>query len=106
PVLPIGASLGAAVEADRIRRAVESLGDDHALKDATRELAARGVSAVPYLLEAMERRGPVVRRRASDMLTFIVKPRAALDYDPDAPTETRLRQVAHLRRLLAAGVRG
>jgi lipopolysaccharide export system ATP-binding protein len=97
---PIGGSISAVLEQEKVRRAVEGLADDHALKTSMTELAARGAVIVPALLEAMERRDATLRRRAFELLKFVAKEHAPFDYDPDGPTESRLRQVAYLRARL------
>ncbi|MBP3958521.1 LPS export ABC transporter ATP-binding protein [Gemmata sp. G18] len=101
---PVGQALGgpmaAVLELEKIRRAVEGLADDRTLKASMVELVARGAAAIPALLEAMERRDAVLRNRAFEVLKFVAKDSGALDYDPNATTESRLRQVAHLRAKL------
>jgi lipopolysaccharide export system ATP-binding protein len=42
----------------------------------------------------------VLRRRAFEVLKFVAKEHAPLEFDPDAPDDTRLRQVAYLRAKL------
>jgi hypothetical protein len=83
-----------------VRRAVEGLADNRTLQASMVELASRGFSAVPALLEAMERRDAALRSRAFDMLKYVAKDYAPFDYDPDAPHDVRLRQVAYLRARL------
>jgi len=98
PVGPVmGGSMSAILDMEKIRRAVESLADDRTLKAATVELATRGQAVISALLEAMERREAILRKRAFEVLKFIAKEHAPFDYDPDATTEIRLRQVAYLR---------
>ncbi|MFM8271246.1 MAG: LPS export ABC transporter ATP-binding protein [Gemmata sp.] len=97
---PVGGSMGAVLEQEKIRRAVESLTDDGALKGAMLELATRGTAAIPVLLEALERRDPLLRTRAFLVLKHIAKDYGALDYDPEAAPDVRLRQVAYLRAKL------
>ena len=81
-----------------IRRAVESLADDAKVKAATVELVSKwGVAALPVLLETLERRSPLLRRRAFEVLKFLAKEHAPLEFDPDGPDEARLRQIAYLR---------
>jgi lipopolysaccharide export system ATP-binding protein len=94
---PTGSAVSAILELEKLRRAVEKLADDHTLRAATVELAARGLAAVPALLEAMERREAVLRKRAFEVLKFLAKEHAPFEYDPEANTEVRLRQVAYLR---------
>jgi lipopolysaccharide export system ATP-binding protein len=96
---PAGGAVSAILELEKLRRAVERLAatDDQLVKAATVELASRGLSAVPALLEAMERREAVLRKRAFEVLKFLAREHAPFEYDPDANTEVRLRQVAYLR---------
>ena len=93
-------SVSQLLEQEKLRREVENLTDDRKVKPATVELVSRGPAVVPLLLEAMERRDAVLRRRAFEVLKFVAKAHAPLDYDPDAPDEVRLRQVAYLRAKL------
>ncbi len=88
------------LEVEKVRRAVEGLADDRTLKASMVELAARGPAAITSLLEAMERRDATLRKRAFEVLKYVAKEYGALDFDPDAATETRLRQVAYLRAKL------
>jgi lipopolysaccharide export system ATP-binding protein len=96
----LGGSMSAVLEFEKIRRAVEGLADDRTLKASMVELATRGTATIPTLLEAMERRDATLRRRAFEVLKYVAKDYLPLDYDPDAATETRLRQVAYLRAKL------
>jgi hypothetical protein len=93
-------SVSQLLEQEKLRREVENLIDDRKVKAATVELVARGAAVIPLLLEAMERRDPVLRRRAFEVLKFVAKTHGPLDYDPDAPDDVRLRQVAYLRAKL------
>jgi len=97
---PLAGSAGAVLELERLRLAVESLADDRMVKSATVELARRGEAAIGVLLEALERREPVLRKRAFEVLKFVAKGAGLLDFDPDAPDDIRLRQVAYLRARL------
>ena len=94
--------MAAILDQEKVRRLVEGLAaaDDGTVRTSTRELAARGAVIVPALLEAMERRDATLRRRAFELLKFVAKDYAPFDYDPDATTEVRLRQVAYLRARL------
>jgi len=83
-----------------IRRLVESLADDAKVKAATVELVSKKGAAIPVLLEALERRSPILRRRAFEVLKFLAKEHAPLDFDPDAPDEVRSRQIAYIRAKL------
>jgi hypothetical protein len=48
----------------------------------------------------MERRDATLRRRAFEVLKFVAKEYGPLEFDPDGPSDVRLRQVAHLRARL------
>ena len=96
----MGGSLSAVLDLEKLRRAVEGLADDRTVKAATMELMGRGIAAIPALLEAMERRDATLRRRAFLVLQSVAKEHAPFDYDPDAPADVRMRQVAYLRARL------
>ena len=96
----LGGTAGAILELERLRNAIEKLTNDHTLKAAMMELIARRETAIPLLLEALERREPVLRRRAFEVLKLIVKDAGALEFDCEAPADVRLRQVAYLRARL------
>jgi lipopolysaccharide export system ATP-binding protein len=86
------------LELERMRRFVEGLRSNETVRAATEELARRGRSAVPVLIEALERRELDLRVRAAEVLKHIVGP---IDFDPYAvPDEARLRQIAILRHRL------
>lgn len=92
----VGGMLGMEV----LRRTMESLADDTKVKAATMDLVSKGPVAIPILLEALERRDPVLRRRAFEVLKYLAKEHSPLDFDPDGPDDVRLRQVAYLRAKL------
>jgi len=97
-----GGSVGQLLDREKIHRNIEMLlkGDEPQIKAATVELVQRGSSAVPVLLESLERREVMLRRRAFEVLKFIVLKSGQarpLDFDPDGPDDVRLRQVAYLR---------
>ena len=98
--VPVGGSMAAVLDLEKLRRAVEGLADDRTMKASTVELMARAAAAVPALLEAMERRDATLRRRAFEVLKYVAKEYAPFDYDPDAAAEVRTRQVAYLRARL------
>jgi lipopolysaccharide export system ATP-binding protein len=100
PVGSFTGSVGQLLEMEKLRRTVEELADDRRVKAATVELVTRGAAAVPVLLEALERRDPVLRRRAFEVLKHVARAHGPLDYDPDARDDARLRQVAYLRAKL------
>ena len=97
---PSSSSMSAVLDGEKVRRAIEGLADDRTVKASTVELAGRGVAVVPALLEALERRDANLRRRAFELLKFVAKEHAPFDYDPDGPSDSRLRQVAYLRARL------
>jgi lipopolysaccharide export system ATP-binding protein len=99
---PLGGTAGAILEAERLRVAVEQLMDDRTLRAGMVELNNRGERAIPALLEALERRDAVLRRRAFEFLKHVARTHGPLEFDPDAPDEVRLRQVAYLRVKLRA----
>jgi lipopolysaccharide export system ATP-binding protein len=96
----VAGSAASVLDLERVRRAVEGLANDSAVKASTVELAARGVSVAPALLEAMERRDATLRRRAGEVFKFVAKAFGPFEYDPDAPYDVLLRQVAHIRAKL------
>lgn len=100
PPVGAGGPMAAVLEMEKVRRAVEGLADDRTLKASMVDLVARGAATVPVLLEALERRDATLRTRAFEVLKYVAKDQGAFEYDPDAPAETRLRQVAHLRAKL------
>lgn len=102
PLGSLGGVAGTILEHEKVRIAVEQLAnaDDRTMAIATRELYNRGLAAVPVLLEALERRDPVLRRRAFELLKVVARDAGPLDYDPDASDDVRLRQVAYLRAKL------
>jgi lipopolysaccharide export system ATP-binding protein len=97
---PLGGSTSAILELEHLRQTVEKLANDHTLRTAMVELVARGDIAIPVLLEALERREQILRRRAFEVLKVVTKSSGSLDFDSDAPPDVRLRQVAYLRAKL------
>jgi lipopolysaccharide export system ATP-binding protein len=97
---PLSGTAGAVLELERLRRAVEGLGDDRTVKAGTVELARKPASSIPVLLEALERREPLIRRRAFELLKYLARDAGPLEFDPDAAADVRLRQVAYLRARL------
>ncbi|MCS6864984.1 MAG: LPS export ABC transporter ATP-binding protein [Gemmataceae bacterium] len=95
--IPNRGALHAILELEKLRRAVENLTNDHAVKASALEIVARGAAAIPVLLEAMERRDALLRQRAFEMLKLVAKEHAPFDYDPNATMDIVLRQVAYLR---------
>lgn len=83
------------LEAERMRRFVEGLRHNDTLRSSTEELLRRGKTAVPVLIEALERRELDLRVRACEVLKHII---GAFEFDPYAPDEAlRMRQIALLR---------
>jgi lipopolysaccharide export system ATP-binding protein len=106
PAAKLPASLlgtaSAILEQERLRQTVEKLASesDVILRGAMVELVARGAIAIPPLLEALERREAVLRRRAFEVLKLVGKNYGSLEFDPEAVADVRLRQVAYLRAKL------
>lgn len=96
----LGGTAGAILELERMRQIVEKLVHNHSLKAATIELISRGEAAIPSLVEALERRESILRRRAFEVLKVVAKNFGLLEFDADAAAEVRLRQVAYLRAKL------
>jgi lipopolysaccharide export system ATP-binding protein len=88
---------GSVLDHERMRLAVEKLADDRLVRAGMLELTRRGAEAIPVLLEALERREPMLRRRAFELLRYLASHAEPLEYFPDAPEEIRVRQVAYLR---------
>ena len=86
------------LEDEKNRRLVEQLRDRATMPDAWHELAGKGDSAVPVLLETLERRELDLRHMAHRLLESVTG--QELEFQADAADETRLRQVAHLRARL------
>jgi lipopolysaccharide export system ATP-binding protein len=93
-------AVGGILGLELLRRDIESLTDDGKVKDAMVSIVAKGPAAIPLLLEALERREATLRRRAFEVLKYLAKDHAPLNFDPDAADETRLRQTAFLRAKL------
>jgi lipopolysaccharide export system ATP-binding protein len=88
----------ALLEQEKMRRLVEALADDARWQPAWHDLSARGLDAVPVLLEALERREVKIRHLAFRLLEQVTG--ETLAYSSDAPDDVRLKQVAHLRAKL------
>ena len=87
------------LEEEHTRRLVEELmGDEDQYRASYAELAARGEVAVPFLLEAMDRRDMEMRRRAFAVLQHLTQGQAV--FDPHAPAPFRQEQIARLREQL------
>ncbi|MBY0514288.1 MAG: LPS export ABC transporter ATP-binding protein [Gemmataceae bacterium] len=100
PAGTLSSPVGTLLEQEKLRRWVEHLADDARMKAATTELVTRGAAAVPPLLDALERREAVLRRRAFEVLKYVAREHLPFDFDPDGPPEPRLRQAAVLRARL------
>jgi lipopolysaccharide export system ATP-binding protein len=86
---------------DMARRLVDSLmGDEAQFRAAYTELAQRPDTAIPALVEALERRDMELRRRALAVLQQMLG--EAVAFDPFAPESLRRQQVAVLRDRLSA----
>jgi lipopolysaccharide export system ATP-binding protein len=97
---PLSGTAGVVLELERLRRAIDGLTDDRTVKAATVELARKPASSIPILLEALERREPIIRKRAFELLKYVARDAGPLEFDPDAAADVRLRQVAYLRSRL------
>lgn len=102
------ASPMAALSWERLRMAVEQLLVDDQLAVATRTIAAYGRSALPILLDALERDEAVLRHRAYELVRFIVRQYGPFEsgepiivpFDPVASADVRSRQIRYLRQRL------
>jgi hypothetical protein len=81
------------LEQERIRRLVENLRTPEQAT-AAEELVRKGASAVPALLDALERRDVELRRQAFGVLQVIYE---SANFDPFAPEAVRRQQIAALR---------
>ena len=81
------------LEQERIRRLVENLRTSEQAT-AAEELVCKGPSAVPALLDALERRDVELRRQAFGVLQLIDE---SVNFDPFAPEAQRRQQIADLR---------
>jgi lipopolysaccharide export system ATP-binding protein len=98
-------NLNRVLDHERIYRSIELLRDNDQAGPALADLVQRGMSVVPDLLDALERRDVELRRRAFLVLQHICG--AEVQFDPYAPEAQRRHQIALLRdryaRLPAAG---
>jgi lipopolysaccharide export system ATP-binding protein len=88
-------ALHAVVEQEKVHRLIDRLRTSEQ-PVAAAELLARGRSAVPALLEALERRDVEMRRQALEVLRKLLG--GNLDFDPYAPEVQRRAQLAALRQ--------
>ncbi len=91
---PRGESIALVVEQEKVHRLVDALRTAE-FENAARELVQRGPSVIPALLEAMERRDVEMRRRAFELVRFLLGGTA--EFDPFAPEAQRRQQLAILR---------
>jgi lipopolysaccharide export system ATP-binding protein len=96
-ILPAEETIQRVTEQETIRRLVEQLRGPDA-GQAAGELLGRGVSAVPALLEGMERRDAELRAHAFEVLQRILG--VELAFEPYAPEMQRRQQLAALRERL------
>jgi lipopolysaccharide export system ATP-binding protein len=94
---PAGVSIARIVEQEKVHRLIDQLLTT-GFEDAARELVQRGPSVLPELLEAMERRDVEMRRRAFEVLQFLLG--GAAVFDPFAPEAQRREQISALRERL------
>jgi lipopolysaccharide export system ATP-binding protein len=91
---PAAAAVHLVLEQEKVHRLIEALrGPGQA--GAAAELLQRGRTAVPVLLEALERRDVELRRQAFTLLQRLFG--GGLLFDPFAPESQRRQQIAHLR---------
>jgi lipopolysaccharide export system ATP-binding protein len=86
------------VEEEKLRRLIDQLQDRDAMPTAWHEIASQGDVAVPVLLEALERPEVEIRHLSFRLLESITG--QTLDFQSDAASDLRLKQVAHLRAKL------
>ena len=98
PPAAMPAGVSAVLDQERMYRAVEKLRFAETATEAMRDLVARGPTAYPALLAALERREDELRARAFEVLKRCTS--RPLNYDPVAADDVRRRQVAALRDLL------
>ncbi|HEY2786328.1 MAG TPA: LPS export ABC transporter ATP-binding protein [Fimbriiglobus sp.] len=95
PVSGFRQSVHQILDEEMMRRWLEQLKDRTQMAGAWQGLLTKGRSAVPVLLEALERRDMETRHLAYRLLQTITG--ETLDYQADAADDVRLRQVAFLR---------
>jgi lipopolysaccharide export system ATP-binding protein len=81
------------LEQEKIRRLIESLKSAEQAR-AGAELVQKGLSAVPALIDALERRDVELRRQAFQVLQHILE---TVSFDPYAPEALRQQQILNLR---------
>ncbi len=85
------------LEGERLRRVVEGLRNNDTLRSSAEELINHGSSALPVLLDALNRRELDLRVRACEIIKHIVGP---IDFDPYAQDDIRSKLLALLRSRL------
>jgi lipopolysaccharide export system ATP-binding protein len=91
------------LDEERVHRLIDGLmGDEQQFRTSASEILLRGDSAIPSLLEALERRDMEMRRRAYAVLHRLTEGQAV--FDPHAPPTMRQRQLAVLREQFAVTV--
>jgi lipopolysaccharide export system ATP-binding protein len=95
---PPEASLHLVVEQEKVLRLIERLRTQEG-PGAAAELVQRGATAVPALLDTLERRDVEMRRQAFEILQSILGGNAA--FDPYAPEAQRRQQLALLRERIS-----
>ncbi len=86
------------LEQEKLRGYLDQLKDRNQMPTAWAELASRGDTAIPVLIEGLERREVEVRHMSFRLLEAITG--EPLTFQADAPDDVRLRQVAHIRAKL------
>ncbi|OWK37872.1 hypothetical protein [Fimbriiglobus ruber] len=98
PPTRLSAGAHKVLEQEMLRRMIDQLSDRAQMPNAWHELASRGDTAVPVLLEALERREMEIRHLAHRLLESVTGEQ--LEFQANAADDVRLRQVAHLRAKL------
>jgi len=98
PRAAFGGTTQQLLDQEKMRRLVNQLKDEATRPAALRELSARGLAAIPVLLEALEMREMEVRHLAHRLLESVSG--QGLKFEADAADDVRLRQIAHLRAKL------
>jgi lipopolysaccharide export system ATP-binding protein len=93
-----GAAIHQLVEQEKVHRLIDRLRTSDQ-PEAAAELLNRGRTAVPALVEALERRDVEMRRRVVELLCQLLGD--GIEFDPYAPESQRRQQLAVLRERLA-----
>jgi lipopolysaccharide export system ATP-binding protein len=94
--MPKGSPAQTILEQEKIQRLVENLKTAEQTR-AAEELVSKGITAVPALLSALERRDAELRQHAVEVLQAILK--HSIPFDAFAPEAMRKQQIALLREL-------